>query len=173
MLMQQLIGYAAGGAVTYGLGSPISGGTGTNIGDMTSSGGLAAAFDGNTSQNYSSSATTASGGTAYIGKNYSSAPKRIFKAVITGSTDTGIDGGGGAGVSVTLTLRGKNGGAPSGRTDGTLLGQSTVTEGDGLSFTINNGGDLSQLWDYVWMDISHASFPSACAELVFHESVPV
>ena len=83
-----------------GSASLISQATGTNIGDMTANGGLAAAFDGNLSQAYAAAAVRTAN-TGYVGKNYSASPKIIAQAIVYGSNNTGHDGTGAA-TNVTL-----------------------------------------------------------------------
>lgn len=126
--------------------------TGANFGNMTSGGGLAAAFDGTVNQPYSASAYDGgafSHGGGYVGKAFSS-PQPISRVDVYGVTDAGgftfI-----AGSTVTLSIYGKAS-ALSGPTDGTLLGTT--------SFTASSPGGASQLksincsggpYPYVWV----------------------
>lgn len=164
--------YDATGDYYHNPGSPtqIAQGTGTNIGNLTAQDGLAAAFDGDTTQTYVQSAARVSVTDAYVGKNYSSAPKRIAKATVYGSTDQGYLHSSSA--SVTITLYGKNSSAPSNGTDGTSLGSITFNdtsdESTGRDITSN---DQSTQWDYVWVyiDIASGSAIHICSELQLFE----
>lgn len=139
--------------------------TGTNIGDLTSNGGLAAAFDGVTSQNtVSSAAKVGSGG--YVGKSLQT-PSAISRAVAYGANNNGFIVG--SNVAATLQLYGKVGSAPSSRTDGVLLGQINFTD------TSNESAgreiistDQTTVFDHVWLNVSKDGSDTStttCAEL--------
>jgi hypothetical protein len=96
---------------------------GTNIGNATSNGGLAASFDGTTNQGFSVS-SVAVGAIGWVGKTHSAA-KVCKKVLVYGSNDAGYSS---ANASCTITLYGKNGGAPSTSTDGTSIGSITFTD---------------------------------------------
>lgn len=119
------------------------------------SGSAAAVFDGTTGAGFSGNGfLNGTGDTAgYVGANFSAAPKKIASAKIYGPNDTGFVNG--SNPSITATLRAKNGGAPSGPTDGTTLGSITFTdtgnESAGREITSN---DAATGWDYVWVDYS-------------------
>ena len=149
-----------------GSASQIAQGTGSNIGNMTSSGGLAAAFDGTTSQTAANCAMRDGTG-SYIGKNYSSAPKRIVQATAYASSDSGWHF---SNPSLTITLYGKNGSAPSSATDGTSLGNTgSFSDSNGDSKTITSS-DQSTQWDYVWIHVdSGGGNPHYVAELELFE----
>jgi predicted RecA/RadA family phage recombinase len=157
---------------TAGSATPISGATGTNIGDLTGGGGLAAIFDGTTSQNDAASGQTVSGGgtTAYAGKNYSLSPKRITQVVAYPSNASSWFSAADGTLNVTLTLYGKNGGAPANSTDGTSLGSVGPFSEDGASRTITSS-DTTTLWDYVWVGMlsSGSTGTRYMAELIFSE----
>lgn len=143
----------------------------TSIGDMTSSGGIAAPFDGVFSKSVGSSAVkVVTGGflspgdavinTSFVGKNYTLAtPQAIQQATIYPSTDFGfglitmVIGGSDTGVLpiFTLRLRAKNT-APVSATDGTLLGSSTFS-GSSVATTIISS-DQTTTWNYVWVEIN-------------------
>lgn len=96
---------------------------GTNIGTFTGNGGLAAVFNGTTSQSYTVSGVH-TGGDGYVGKTHPAA--RICSRVVChGAVDLGFSS---VNNSCTLELYGKNGSAPSSSTDGTLLGSITFTD---------------------------------------------
>jgi hypothetical protein len=149
----------------------ILGGVGTIISNMSNNGAQANAFDGVTSQ----ANTTGPGRTtnvtgiaaAYIGKTFSPR-KTIFQAYAHGSNSNGYAFNGNP--AITLYLYAKNGAAPSGPTDGTLLGSITFTdtnnESTGRTILSN---DVQTEWDHVWLGIGAASDPSGlyCAEVVF------
>lgn len=100
--------------------------TGTAIGDMTSNGGLAASFDGTTSQALASCSRVAGFPTnGYVGKTWSTA-KTFARATVYGSNNQGfLDTDN---RSCTITIRGKNGAAPTDPTDGTSLGSITFND---------------------------------------------
>jgi len=147
-------------------GTLISQATGTAIGNMTSNGGLAAAFDGTTSQALSACATLASSN-GYVGKNYSASPKQIGSVTVNGSSDSGMDGTGAA-SNITLTLYGKNGGAPGSATDGTPLATDTFVDGNGNTKSLTSS-DQTTAWDYVWVRVaSSISGTVGVAEVRFY-----
>jgi len=96
---------------------------GTNFGDMTGFGGLAAAFDG-TYAPKASTACTAKFVSAfgYVGRNFTVA-QVIGSASVWPSTDFGFYNGGTG--NVTFDLYGKNG-LPANSTDGTLLATKSI-----------------------------------------------
>lgn len=149
----------------------ISGATGTNIGDLTGNGGLAAIFDGTTSQADAACGRAVSVTSAYAGKNYSSSPKKISKVICHGGNNTGFWHTGAPGT--TLDLYGKNGGAPSNSTDGTLLGtlSFTDTSNESAGRTVTSTDTLTT-WDYVWVRVSEDGAALTCyvAEFVFYEA---
>lgn len=133
---------------------------GTPIGDLTSSGGLAAAFDGTTAQASAASATKATATSGYVGKTLGQR-FRIAKAEAWGSSDNGFTTGG---ATVTLTLYGKQGAAPANATDGTSL----VTSGsiaDTTSMVTLTSSDTATEWDHVWLTVAASSGTIAVAEL--------
>ncbi|MBC7421356.1 MAG: hypothetical protein H7328_11565, partial [Bdellovibrio sp.] len=109
---------------------------GTLIGDMISGGGLAAAFDGNTNQDYLTGASTSvAGGLGAVGKDWGSGvAKRVTKLLASGSTDYGFSAGSG---NVTLTLQGSSNGSSwttlYSSTFGNFVGTKTVTSSDGIN----------------------------------------
>lgn len=137
------------------------------IGDMTSSGGNAAAFDGVFVQNYASGALkTSSGGiaigpaaltlTSYVGKNYSGASnQKIQQATLYPSSDYGFVAYGYTGsrapvLATTFNLRAKAS-APASSSDGTLLGTSGPM-GNSFSAVTVVSSDQSTAWAYVWVE---------------------
>lgn len=140
---------------------------GTNIGNMTEQGGLAGAFDGVTVQASSSGCARGVGAVGYVGKNYSTAPKRITKAEVWPSSNNGY--GFDVSTQVTLKLFGKNGAAPTGPADGTQLGVLTLSDTTSGPHTIVSS-DAATAWDYVWVRVEQ---PGAMwvyiAEIKFYE----
>lgn len=123
---------------------------GTNIGNMTWGGGLAASFDGVTNQGGANSSMRQSGGNAYIGKTFV-APTAIDFVNVYGANDHGYVVNN---PSVTLNLRGKNGSAPSGTSDGDLIG----TTGEFTDTATTNPKtidciDKNTLYDHVFVEI--------------------
>jgi len=87
--------------------------------------------------------------TSFIGKNYSSAPIIITRALIYGTNNSGYITG--ANPSITFTLRASQT-APTTATDGTSLGTltflDTADEHIGREIT---SSDLTTSWNYVWV----------------------
>lgn len=139
---------------------------GTAIGDMTANGGLAGAFDGTTNQD--SGACAAKGANAgYVGKTWATA--KIFNdATLYGSNNGGFTAAGGA--SRTINIRGKNGTAPSGPTDGTIIGTVTfsdVSNGSGGQAVAST--DQSTAWLHWIVEINGLIAELFCAEIVWNE----
>jgi hypothetical protein len=147
----------------------VSGGTGTSIGDFTSAAGLAAVFNGFTSQSIEGSGTKV-GTSGYVGKTYSPG-KSIQQAVVYGSFDAGYVRS--INPTVTLVLRGKTGTAPASRTDGTQLGTLSFTDTGNESASPRTvaSTDQTTVWNHVWIDFSHNGASSECAiaEITFTE----
>ena len=147
---------------------------GGNIGDMTGSHGINAAFDGNTITDNVASAFQGAAGTSfgYVGKDATSSPKAIERVTCYGAASFGFAGGG-AVTDVTIDLYGKNGSAPTGPTDGTLIGTSgQFTDSNGAVITVEST-DTSTLWDYFWVTINPSSDFANVAETMFYEpSIP-
>jgi hypothetical protein len=129
--------------------------TGTNIGNATGGGGLAAAWDGTTSQAYAACAQ-APIGTGWLGKTLAS-PRRFGQAVIRGSNDQGFVTG--SNPTVTINVLGKNGAAPTALNDGTNIGTSgliTDTANESAGRTITST-DLVTAWDHIFIAFSAAN----------------
>ena len=144
-------------------------GTGTPIGDMTNNGGLAAAFDGTTSQATASCAVKlVGGGTVYIGKDWGSGNSKIIgKFVIWGSSDNGFAASG-TGTSVTLALQGSQDNSAW----TTLFTSSSFTDSNGISKTYTDPTDaidISTAYRYHRIAITLATYNPKCAELQFFE----
>lgn len=128
---------------------------GTIITDMDTR--TAAGRDGTTNQ-AAGAATKHSGNTTHRGYGITPAsPSLCSKATIHGTNDTGYSEAG-AGVTITATLRGKTGAAPSNYTsDGTQLGQivfsNLANESAGRDIT---SADVT-VWDHIWVDFLSSS----------------
>lgn len=124
----------------------------TNIGNMTNGGGLAAAFDGDTTQNGGVGAQRSTQTTAFVGKTLA-ADAVISSAKVYGSDNLGYVEG--SNPSVTITLYGKTGTAPSSGTDGTSLGSITFTDTADESAARTITSTSTALWTHVWVYITH------------------
>lgn len=135
--------------------------TGANIGNMTSGGGLAAAFDGNTAQSAAAACQRASAVNGYVGKNLSAA-RVIGKAVLYPNTTSGFVG---SGITCTMSLRASNS-APTAGTDGTLLASLSFTDtgAGGPSKTLTSS-DLATAYKYVWVYITTSDSSVGTSEL--------
>lgn len=128
------------------------------IGDLTANGGLAAAFDGNTTQTFIEGAAKAFGlraltGAGYIGQNYSGASAQaISLATIFPSIDQGfVEQVGQTVTAMTFNLRASNT-APVSGSNGTLLGTSTATKNLLTAVTVQSNDQVST-WNYVWWEV--------------------
>jgi hypothetical protein len=151
-----------------------------NVGTLTGGGGVAAAFDSNTSKIATASAQHAYSNTAssddYVGKNYTGASAQtIGYATLYPSTDQGFvfvssTNAGPGQATVTISLRAKST-APASPSDGTLLGSfpsynlvlpvpagsppGTVGAPNPQNFqavTIQSNNTVST-WNYVWFEV--------------------
>lgn len=135
---------------------------GTNIGNMTSGGGLAALFDGVISQAYAVSAIGPTS-TGYGGKTLA-APRVFGQAIAYGSTDQGFVSG--SNPSISFEIRGKNGTAPASFADGTLLASLTFTDTTNESAgRILTSTDLVTAWDHLWLTATGSVFIFGATEL--------
>jgi hypothetical protein len=137
---------------------------GTNIGNMTVNGGLAAAFDGTTNQGTAACAADTTG-TGYVGKTHT-VPRVPGRVTVHGSNDAGYSSGGNG--SCTITWYGKKGTAPANATDGTVLGSITFTDTSNES----TGRDITTQdqngYDHWWVTVVVAANVFV-AELVMYE----
>jgi hypothetical protein len=109
--------------------SMVSQGTGTAIGDMTSGGGLAAAFNGNKSLSWTTGARGPVNAVSdYCGKDWGvDVTRNISRYKTWGGTTYGYSAG--SNVLMYIELYGSNS-APSNPSDGTLLGSASFTDND-------------------------------------------
>lgn len=141
---------------------------GTTIGDMVNNGGIAAAFDGTTTQAGSATAGKVTSTTGYVGKTLVAA-KVFGQAIVYGASDGGYAAG--SDPQITINIRGKDGAAPSGPTDGTIIG----TTGEFTDTATTNSKtiastDLVNNWDHLFVQIiSSGSLTLKCAELELWE----
>ena len=142
---------------------------GTNIGNMTVSGGLAAAFDGTTDQADGSSARF-NDVDGWVGKTLAAA--RVFgKALVYGTNASGFESGPNGVNNDTLEIYGKSGTAPSAYNDGTLLATLTFTHNtpDALypAGRELDSTDLVSSWDHLWVHVHSGNGGQVtwCAEL--------
>ncbi len=148
----------------------IPSGVGTPIGGMTSGGGVAAAFDGDTAQTTTTGAYTgpsAAESVMWVGKTFS--PGKVFSRAIAHSLTVGFQSG--ANPTIVLGIYGKNGSAPANATDGTLIS-------DQPSFTDLNASmsqelvsiDLVTAWDHIWLRVDPSANANAgVSELLLWE----
>lgn len=136
--------------------------SGTQIGNMTANGGVAAAFDGTTSQSAAASAGVLGATSGYVGLTLD-APTIIYGADVYGSNSGGYNNT--TNSSVTLSLMAKQGSftAPG---DGTVLATTTFTDTNNESTARTLlSSDTSTAWDHVWILIEVPSSSALrCAE---------
>lgn len=138
--------------------------TGTNIGDMTGNGGLAASFDGNTNQTRAACSHKANA-EGYVGKTMPVA-RPIHRVVVYSSNDRGFQHDAEAGAeSYSLQLYGKSGAAPASSTNGTLLGSATGADVDTTITATINSNDTVTTFDHVWVRNIPVSGDTQIAEL--------
>lgn len=136
------------------------------IGNLTSGYGLASVFDGSNS----TSAYTP-GTLGWVGINFSGAPKKVEKVEIV-PADNGFDASGST-SPIILSLRAKKGSAPTGASDGVLLGSlSFIDVNYYLTRTLISTDQLSA-WDFVWVSISTGVWASASELRVFESEAVV
>jgi hypothetical protein len=164
-----------------------------NIGTATGGGGLAAAFDGVTTQAGAACASTsytvglgALVGTVsdYVGKNYTAAgaqavssatvyPSSNFGFVLFGQTYNSADGSGPksitGGGTITVNLRGKTS-APASASDGTLLGTSGLVNSSVTSIFVTSADQVTT-WNYVWLEFIYQASGDVPAGLSTSETV--
>lgn len=140
---------------------------GTNIGDMTSAGGLAASFDGNTSQSNGQCSVKSNAGTTggFVGKDIGTAAP-ASKVIATTTNNIGFTNSG----SVTLTLYGSNS-SPANPSDGTSLGTNAIGSAgsNSTNYTVTSS-DTSTAYRYIWVRVASNTGGSDayCAELAIY-----
>jgi hypothetical protein len=143
-----------------------------NIGNMTFAGGLAAAFDGTTSQAMSAAATSNTGAntaSAFVGKDWGSGNTKTITGVkVYASSDQGyIDG---TGSSVTIDVLGSNT-TPSNSGDGTVLATVVSAMTDSTAQQEKLTGFTETAFRFVWVRITpNTSCVMSFAEIEFFET---
>lgn len=115
------------------------------FGNMVSGAGLASVFDDNVTD-----AGYAMDVTGWAGTDFLTSPRAVDKVVVTAPV-SGFDASG-AVSDVRISLRAKNGSAPTGPTDGVLLGQAGHFKdvNAAVSHTVYSD-DWKTEWQYVWV----------------------
>lgn len=135
--------------------SNITGATGTPIGDMTASGGLAAAFDGTNSKSSATGCAEAFGiNVGYVGKDWGSGNSReIIGVVLHGASDWGFIQSS-AGLTCEFELYGSNS-APANSQDGTLLDSWSISDPNGAVSTSRDENDITTgtAYRYHWVRV--------------------
>jgi len=145
--------------------NPIPQDWGSVVGNCTSGGGLAAAFDGsvNTAAN---SARVASSATATVGKNWGSDTFTVTKFVVKTPSDDNFGGGSPA----TVKLQGSNDGSAW---DDLYTNASVTNTGVALVLTATSGINTSSAYQYHRVEISNTGSPSNSniAEVEFYGTI--
>lgn len=138
---------------------------GTVIGNMTSGGGLARSFNDDTVEG--SNASRFVGPTeGWVGKTWP-APRRFSRAIAWSHASSGFTDDAN-GTTITLSMRGKNGAAPAGPSEGDLLATLSTPEAIG-SKTITGAG-FSAAYLHWWLVINGpAAGDKFCSELQLWE----
>lgn len=138
--------------------------TGTNIGNMTVNGGLAAAFDGNTAQADAAACRGAGATDRYVGKTMA-ASHAISRVIVYPTTDNGYNGAIGLGSSAgDIRLYGKVG-VPANATDGTLLGTATAVNNATSGSTTITSSDQITSYSNVWVNFNSTGAVPEISEL--------
>lgn len=128
--------------------------SGSNIGNMTGAGGVAAAFDVNTNQSTAAGAqiTAVSG---WLGKNWGTS-KQIAEALVWRPNNAGFDGVGGGGT-ITVTVEGSATGAWGG--EEVSLGSSTATDYDSTRGGAGQSSDdAPSSYDYIKVAVTSTAY---------------
>jgi hypothetical protein len=139
---------------------------------MTFAGGLAAAFDGTTSQAMSAAATSNTGAntaSAFVGKDWGSGNTKTITGVkVYASSDQGyIDG---TGSSVTIDVLGSNT-TPSNSGDGTVLATVVSAMTDSTAQQAKLTGFTETAFRFVWVRITpNTNCVMSFAEIEFFET---
>lgn len=146
-----------------GSGAMIGRSVGTTIGNFTSA---SIAFDGTTNTT-SASCSSATGTSAYIGKNYSATGGvNVGLMTIYSSNNNGFVAS--FNGSMTFELYGKST-LPANATDGTLIGSTVINDATPLTVSVAST-DTATTYNYVWLRIRETAGSSATffiAELQF------
>lgn len=147
----------------------VSGATGTALGNMTANGGLAAAFNGTTSQTQAASCAKGisdSGYANYVGKDWGAGNTKIISGFnVYGPNDTNILGAAGG---TNIKLQGSSDNFSSSVVD--LIAAIAFPTGSSQSLNTITGIDMSTAYRYHRLVINgNGSNTAAVAELIFTE----
>src|SRR5262249_39810807 len=123
---------------------------GTPIGNATEGGGLASAYDGNTSQIWDDSPVLHATA-VYNGKRFATA-YLISGIKIWLSSDYGLSND--DDTSYLCTVYGKNGSDPASPTDGTSVKSFTIGDTASANFQQLTGFDLDVAYDRIWVTVT-------------------
>ncbi|MCP4536514.1 MAG: LamG domain-containing protein [Chloroflexi bacterium] len=141
---------------------------GTNIGDMTSAGGLAAAFDGTLHQASGSSAYVANVATGFVGKNWGAA-RLVSKAYVHASTNAGFNNDSTT-ADVKISLEGSTTGSWGGEEvelDSTLLGGDGYTGWNNATAVLTYSGSTEYQYHRILIDGTTANVWPTISEIEF------
>lgn len=132
--------------------------TTTYIGDMTASGGLAAAFDGNVSQVNAACATKVSTLAASVGMDFIT-PTVLRGAEVYSSTDSGFSNGA---TSITVEMLGNS---TNDTGTATVIATQVVTDANGISTKLWYASQVTA-YRYYWIRFTQSSSATCfCAEV--------
>lgn len=126
---------------------------GIAIGNMTSGGGLAGSFDGDTAEGTGASRYTGAGD-AWLGKTWDT-PRKFSRAKAWPHSSQGFSADIADGVAITLSIRGKNGAAPTTPGEGDLIASLATVDGQ-VSREIT-GGSFAPAYLHWWLVINGGS----------------
>jgi hypothetical protein len=136
---------------------------GTPIGNATSGGGLAAAYDGNTSQIFTASPFSNATPAVFNGKRFPT-PYRISGIRVWLTSDFGLNNN--TGAMRVCTVYGKSGADPATPTDGTPVFTFTVTDTTAATFSFLTGFNTAVAYDRIWVAVAN---PTSTNIAVFSE----
>lgn len=119
------------------------------IGNMITGGGLAAAFDGNTSQGQTSGARAVSTVRGFVGQAWNT-PRKIARAIIYDANNDGLSTGG---LQVILRIRGNN--TNDINTAAVLASVNTTYVIPTTAYSLNEADiDFTNAYSYHWVELS-------------------
>lgn len=130
---------------------------GSAIGNMTVGGGLAAAFDGVTSQSFTSAARVVSSVRGFVGQAWAT-PKRIMRAIIYDPNNDGFSTGG---ITTVIRLRGGNTNDINTSTILASVNQSYVIPTTAISL-VETDIDTTNSYAYHWVEVSGGTSTTLC-----------
>ncbi|HET8921341.1 MAG TPA: hypothetical protein VFN27_16900 [Xanthobacteraceae bacterium] len=138
------------------------------VGNMTTNGGLAAAFNGTRVQAQAASADSP-GGDGYVGEQFTT-PQAIGLALVWPASDVGFAVGGSG--NITLELRGKQT-APISATDGTLLKSITLSANQTTGPVAIDQPYSTTTWAYAWIHVSRTGASAVAIAQVLFQTGPL